>query len=229
VVGDGRRGGGGLRVGSGGIIGAPAAGAAPGLVSVSAVGSVVGAGSTGAGSAGAAVAAGSAVAGGVGFAGAGAGVQAGIDASVTTNGAANRRRIVRADIRGRYHVERSGRATLGGVGKDAATTKLAAIVDRGRADLAAVAVERSTGDALALEVEGDLAFDWRVLVLRSVMSAPPDGDAVREVYGEIVDRYRSDPKRLAELRPLGDEIRRLEADGALPSALVARSDRRSRP
>jgi len=114
------------------------------------------------------------------------------------------------------------------VGKDA-TTKLAALVERCRADLSAVAAARATGDALAIEIEGDLAFDWRVLVLRSVIAEPPDGDAVREVYGEIVDRYRADPKRLAELRPLGDEIRRLEANGALPSALVARSDRRSRP
>ncbi len=114
------------------------------------------------------------------------------------------------------------------MGKDA-TAKLAAIVDRCRGDLSAVAAERTAGDALALEVEGDVAFAWRVLVLRSVIAEPPDGDAVREVYGEIVDRYRADPKRLAELRPLGDEIRKLEADGALPSALVARSDRRSRP
>ena len=33
--------------------------------------------------------------------------------------------------------------------------------------------------------------------------------------------------RLAELRALGDEIRRLEADGTLARSLVARSDRRS--
>ena len=60
------------------------------------------------------------------------------------------------------------------------------------------------------------------------MAAPPDGDAVREIYGEIIDRYRDDPKRLAALRPIGEEIRRLEAEGTLPSAMVARSDRRSR-
>jgi hypothetical protein len=87
---------------------------------------------------------------------------------------------------------------------------------------------RAKGDALAIEIEGDLAFDWRVLVVRSVMASPPDGDAVRELYGEIVDRYRDDPKKLASLRPLGDEIRKLESEGTLPSVLVARSDRRSR-
>jgi hypothetical protein len=50
---------------------------------------------------------------------------------------------------------------------------------------------------------------------------------VRELYGELVDRYRDQPARLAQLRSLGDEIRRLEAEGTLASSLVARSDRRS--
>lgn len=108
------------------------------------------------------------------------------------------------------------------------TAKLTALVERGRADPSSIAGERTKGDALALEVEGDLAFDWRVLVIRVVMAAPPDGDAVRELYGELVDRYRGDAKRLAALKPLGEEIRRLEAEGTLPSVLVARSDRRSR-
>ena len=40
--------------------------------------------------------------------------------------------------------------------------------------------------------------------------------------------YRDEPARLAALKPLGDEIRRLEADGVLPSTLVARSERRPR-
>jgi hypothetical protein len=60
------------------------------------------------------------------------------------------------------------------------------------------------------------------------MSAPPDPDAVREAYGELVDRYREDPARLARLRPLGVEIREREASGALPRALVARGARRAR-
>jgi hypothetical protein len=102
------------------------------------------------------------------------------------------------------------------------------LIDRGEADLAAIARSRAEGDALAIEVGGDLGLRWRIAVVRSVMSAPPDGDAVRELYGELVDRYRDEPARLAALRPLGDEIRRREADGSLPSALVARSDRRPR-
>ncbi len=108
------------------------------------------------------------------------------------------------------------------------TSKLAALVERCRADPSAVPAARAQGDALAIEIGDDLGFEWRVIVIRSVMAAPPDGDAVREIYGEIIDRYRDDPKRLAALRPIGDEIRRLEAEGTLPSAMVARSDRRSR-
>lgn len=65
--------------------------------------------------------------------------------------------------------------------------------------------------------------------LRSLMSAPPDDDAVRELYCELVDRYRDDAEALAILKPIGEEIRKLEAAGALPSTLVARSDRRKRP
>ena len=60
----------------------------------------------------------------------------------------------------------------------------------------------------------------------AVIAAPPDGDAVRELYGELVDRYRDQPARLARIRAIGDEIRRLEAEGTLASSLVARSDRR---
>lgn len=115
-----------------------------------------------------------------------------------------------------------------GRGAGDAPSKLAALVERGRADPSSIAAARAAGDALAIEVEGDTAFEWRLIVLRAVIASPPDGDAVRELYGEIVDRYRDDPKRLALLKPLGDEIRRLEADGTLPSAMVARSDRRSR-
>ena len=65
--------------------------------------------------------------------------------------------------------------------------------------------------------------------LRSLMSAPPDDDAVRELYCELVDRYRDDAEALAILKPIGEEIRTLEAAGALPSTLVARSDRRRKP
>jgi len=102
------------------------------------------------------------------------------------------------------------------------------LVERCKADGSALVGARATGDALALEVGGDLGLEWRILVVRAVMAAPPDGDAVRELYGELVDRYRDDAPRLAVLRPIGDEIRRLEAAGTLPSVLVARSDRRPR-
>lgn len=108
------------------------------------------------------------------------------------------------------------------------TARLSALVELGEADPTAIAELRGEGDALAIELGGDLALRWRVAVVRSVIAAPPDGDAVRELYGELVDRYRDDPARLALLRPIGDEIRRREAEGSLPSAMVARSDRRKK-
>jgi len=116
--------------------------------------------------------------------------------------------------------------------------RLAALAARIEADPAALPAARDEGDGLAEQLDGEpdgqadgphdaeLALRWRMAVVRAVMAAPPDGDAVRELYGELVDRYRDHPARLAALRPLGDEIRRLEADGTLASSLVARSDRR---
>jgi hypothetical protein len=68
----------------------------------------------------------------------------------------------------------------------------------------------------------------RCAELKKLMSAPPDADAVRELYCEIVDRYRDDAEALAIIKPLGEEIRRLENDGTLPSTLVARSERRQK-
>lgn len=113
-----------------------------------------------------------------------------------------------------------------------AHARLAALAATIEADPAALAAVRGEGDALADRPEladADAALRWRIAVVRAVMAAPPDGDAVRELYGELVDRYRDAPARLAELRPLGDEIRRREADGTLARSLVARSDRRTRP
>lgn len=115
----------------------------------------------------------------------------------------------------------------GWVSRDAAS-RLTALVERGELDPSTIVGARAQGDALAIEVAGDLALRWRIAVVRSVMLAPPDGDAVRELYGELVDRYRDDPAALAILKSIGDEIRRLEATGALPSAMVARSDRRKK-
>jgi len=106
--------------------------------------------------------------------------------------------------------------------------RLQSLVERCERDLGETAAARKAGDALAGTVGGELALRWRIAVLRGLMADPPDGDAVRELYGEIVDRYRDDPAGLASVKPLGDEIRKLEAAGALPSTMVARSDRRKR-
>ncbi len=109
-----------------------------------------------------------------------------------------------------------------------ATQRLSVLVEQGEADATTIAASRAEGDALAIELEGELALRWRILVVKALIAHPPDGDAVRECYGELVDRYRDDPALLAKLRPIGDEIRRLEASGTLPSAMVARSDRRKK-
>ena len=74
----------------------------------------------------------------------------------------------------------------------------------------------------------DARLDDDLRALRALLEAPPEDDSVRELYGELVDRYRDDEASLALLRPIGDEIRKLEAEGRLPSALVVRSDRRKR-
>lgn len=107
-----------------------------------------------------------------------------------------------------------------------AQSRLAALAARVEADPAALAAARAAGDELAEAVEGDDGLRWRLAVIRAVIAAPPDGDAVRELYGELVDRYRDQPERLAQLRPIGDEIRRREAEGTLARSLVARSNRR---
>jgi hypothetical protein len=120
-------------------------------------------------------------------------------------------------------------ATLAPVSGDP-TARLTALTARCEADPADPAnlAEREVGDALADEVGGELALRWRLAVMRALIAAPPDGDAVREAYGELVDRYRDDDASLAKIRPLGQEIRRRESDGSLPSVLVARSDRRAK-
>ncbi|HET9624273.1 MAG TPA: hypothetical protein VFP84_23025 [Kofleriaceae bacterium] len=128
-----------------------------------------------------------------------------------------------------------------------AIARLLALTARLESEPLALDAVRGEGDALADQLDGepgpdgpendaandaandvaiDAALRWRIAVVRAVIAAPPDGDAVRELYGELVDRYRAHPARLASLRPLGAEIRRLEADGTLASSLVARSDRR---
>lgn len=113
-----------------------------------------------------------------------------------------------------------------------ALARLAALAARIEADPKALAAARDDGDALADELEAqgasaiDAALRWRIAVVRALITAPPETDAIRELYGELVDRYRDDPVRLAALRPLGDEIREREADGTLARSLVVRSKRR---
>ncbi|HSD87176.1 MAG TPA: hypothetical protein VLB44_06660 [Kofleriaceae bacterium] len=104
--------------------------------------------------------------------------------------------------------------------------RLSALAARVEADPAALGGgARKAGDALAHEVGGEVALRWRIAVIRALIAAPPDGDAVREAYGELVDRYRDDAKALAAIKPIGAEIRRRESDGSLPSVLVARAPR----
>jgi hypothetical protein len=106
--------------------------------------------------------------------------------------------------------------------------RFGALVARCEADPSAVAAARADGDVLAADVGGELALRWRVACVRALIAAPPDGDAVREAYGELLDRYRDDAAAMTALRALGDDIRKLEAQGTLPRALVARSDRKRR-
>ena len=107
-------------------------------------------------------------------------------------------------------------------------SRFTALVERCEADRDAIADAREQGDAFAQALGGELALRWRIAVVRGAIADPPDGDTVRELYGELVDRYRDDAAALARIKPLGDEIRKLEASGSLPSTLVARSDRRKR-
>src|SRR5262245_12318401 len=103
-----------------------------------------------------------------------------------------------------------------------AEARLTALVQRVEGD--PQALDRETGDPLAEEVGGALALRWRIAVVRALIAAPPDPDAVREAYGELVDRYREDAAALATIKPIGDDIRRRESDGSLPSTLVVRSN-----
>jgi hypothetical protein len=104
--------------------------------------------------------------------------------------------------------------------------RLSALLAQCEASPADPVPQREIGDSLAASLGGELALRWRIAVVRSAMAH--DGDTVRELYGELVDRYRDDKVALAIVKPLGDEIRRLEAEGELPRTLVARSDRRKR-
>jgi hypothetical protein len=114
------------------------------------------------------------------------------------------------------------------VASRAPTDELTALAATVEADPSRVASVRAVGDRLALDVGGAAALRWRLAVVRALIASSPDDDSVREAYGELVDRYRDDAAALATVKPLGDEIRQLEASGALPSTLVARSERHKR-
>lgn len=101
---------------------------------------------------------------------------------------------------------------------------LRTLCERLEADPAAIGRVRIQGDRLA-ERDPD-ALRWRIAVLRALIADPPDADAVSEYYGELVDTYRDDAASLAQLRPLGADIKRRESSGDLASTLVARSKRR---
>jgi len=81
----------------------------------------------------------------------------------------------------------------------------------------------------AREVGGEVLFRWQLQLLRWFLQAAADhlesGDEAREIYGGMLDEYREDPARLAALRPLGEEIHRLEVAGDLPRAMVVRRRR----
>lgn len=100
------------------------------------------------------------------------------------------------------------------------------LCERLETDPAAIGRVRSRGDKLALLAEPPDVLRWELAVLRALIADPPDADAVREYYGELCDRYRDDAGSLAQLRPLGADIKRRESSGDLPSTLVARSNRR---
>lgn len=81
----------------------------------------------------------------------------------------------------------------------------------------------------ARQAGGALRFRWQLLQLgwqvRAAAEHPDTGDEAREAYGALLEEHRDAPERLAALRPLGEAIRRLEATGGLPRAMVVRSRR----
>jgi hypothetical protein len=93
---------------------------------------------------------------------------------------------------------------------------------------------RDTASALAAQLGGDAGFAWHVCELRAALGdvalAPGADDGVRsewprERYGELLDRHRARPDRVAVLRALGETLRQLEQAGVLPSTIVVRSRR----
>jgi len=108
------------------------------------------------------------------------------------------------------------------------SVRLTQLIARCEQDPARALAERTAGDELARQLGGELGLRWHLIVLGALVADPPDGDAVRELYGELVDRFRGDAACMAKLKPVGEDIRRREREGTLPSAMVARSERKKK-
>src|SRR5207302_189205 len=94
-----------------------------------------------------------------------------------------------------------GHRTMRGFRPDrfVAVSRLEKLVTRCEADLTQVSAARAEGDKLAAEAGGDLELRWRIAVVRAAIAHDPD--SVRELYGELVDRYRAE---LDVIKPLGE-------------------------
>lgn len=105
---------------------------------------------------------------------------------------------------------------------------LAELLDRCEQDPTLVAAV-PPAVAQSLREEGNMRLRWQIVELRAqVARATADDDRIRERYSELLDEHRSEPGALASLRPVGEEIRRLEEQGLLPNTLVARPPRQTR-
>ncbi len=89
--------------------------------------------------------------------------------------------------------------------------------------------ERERVAPLAEGEGGEVLFRWQLAELRAYLELiPDDEDWIRERYSELLDAYRDQPERLAQLYELGARIRQLEEDGVLPQAMVVRPPRKPR-
>lgn len=69
-------------------------------------------------------------------------------------------------------------------------------------------------------------FDAGLAALRLLLADPPQDDTIAERYNELLAAARGDEARLTALRPLGEELRALQASGDLPRTMIARAPRR---
>src|SRR5947209_5809649 len=126
-----------------------------------------------------------------------------------------------------------------------ASDRLATLIARCEGNLGEVARARTSGDKLAIEVEGELALRWRLAVLRSALDAPPAGEvdrdhlvtrecgaelhrlraAIRELDRDLVDRGLAHRRLELELR----EAARTRRDGDRSATLHAGPGRERDP